>query len=438
MITSLSNFAGVTLETDVVVITLADNLTHTYCSQLSWEKDNVAPMGTAKLTMPHSESIEKYWSTYTGTVVIHANLNNRQKKSKPMTPKKATSKISSEKDEKNRIRLQNDNYNYSFIGKVHKIKQTGKTFTIYLEDLGWKFLQKVPDEFRKTYVAGQTLDNAFQAICEFMGVDFAYSIEDLSGLNFAADGYSIEKDGAIIEDTPSIFDEFTKTDDEEETEEEKTEDEVMGEEIQGDKPFEAPGLVKYKNKQKQLEQDKKQANNQLSNQVNNKALNQLTTNQQNESTTEEETQKENEKIEQYQEEFDEKIKDLFKGNTLYDSNVSDPILNYDWITVQPTVTSTSTDSASSSSLTNGGDSNSESNNSSNGAQPTTSSSLQKRDLNGWHNGQYYINGLIYLSDSYINSLSPSEAWAKYIRGQGVYRDGTLNRLRARGYWQSIR
>ena len=65
-------------------------------------------------------------------------------------------------------------------------------------------------------------------------------------------------------------------------------------------------------------------------------------------------------------------------------------------------------------------------------------SSRTREKNGWINGQYYIDGKIYLSDAYINSLSPSEAWAKYVNGQGIYRDATLNRLRARGYWQPIK
>ena len=38
--------------------------------------------------------------------------------------------------------------------------------------------------------------------------------------------------------------------------------------------------------------------------------------------------------------FDEKIKDLFKGNTMYNSNISDPILNYDWITQKANQTTT--------------------------------------------------------------------------------------------------
>ena len=334
MITSLNNFSGVTLETDVTIITLKDNLTHSYCSELSWEKDNAMPMGVAKIVMPYSPSIDKYWSTYSDTVIIHANLNSRQKK--PTTTfQTATSEIISKKTDDNKIRLQNDEYNYSFIGKVHKVKQIGKEFVVYLEDLGWKFLQKVPAEFRKTYISGQKLDDAFQAICEFMGIDFAYSLEELNTYNFAADGYSVEKDGKIIEDTPSILEEFNKNDEEENTE--KTEEEKEAQQLQDGQPFEAPGLMEYKKNEKQAQQNE-------TNDTNNQALNQLTTNQRtNNNTIEEEPKEENsEKKEEYEEEFAEKIKDLFKGNTLYDSNISDPILNYDWITVQPTASTSST------------------------------------------------------------------------------------------------
>ena len=77
-------------------------------------------------------------------------------------------------------------------------------------------------------------------------------------------------------------------------------------------------------------------NAQVTNQANNQA------NQDNK--VEEQQQTPTEKIEKYQEEFDRKIKDLFIGNTFYDSNISDPILNYDWITIVPKApVSTTTD-----------------------------------------------------------------------------------------------
>ena len=62
-----------------------------------------------------------------------------------------------------------------------------------------------------------------------MGVDFAYSIEDLSKFNFAADGYSIEKDGQVVEDVVTILSEWGKGNEEEE--EEETEDERVSSQL---------------------------------------------------------------------------------------------------------------------------------------------------------------------------------------------------------------
>ena len=351
-ISNLSNFQGVQLETDISVITLDDNISHTYCSKIKWDKDNYSPLGTAQLIMPYSKEIEAYWIKYSGAVVIHANLNFRPQSLTQATmyqmkdtlslnmknyqKNQQQEEVTKKKDKKtNKIHLQNDYYNYSFIGKTARFKQVGTTFIVYLEDLGWKFVQKVPKDFRDSYIAGQSLDDAFQAICEFMGVDFAYSIEDLSEYNFSADGYSIEKDGQVIEDVPSILKEWkAETEDEEEGNE--TQDESMGKSI-NQEGFESSGLQEYKNKQKQ-------SNNQSSNSLNAQVTNQTNNQANQDNKVEEQQQTPTEKIEKYQEEFDRKIKDLFIGNTFYDSNISDPILNYDWITIVPKApVSTTTD-----------------------------------------------------------------------------------------------
>ena len=352
-ISNLSNFQGIQLETDISIITLSDNISHTYCSKIKWDKDNYSPLGTAQLVMPYSKEIEAYWIKYSGAVVIHANLNFRPQSLTQATMyqmedtlslnmknyqknQQQEKEVTKKKDKKtNKIHLQNDYYNYSFIGKTARFKQVGKTFIVYLEDLGWKFVQKVPKEFRDSYIAGQSLDDAFQAICEFMGVDFAYSIEDLSEYHFSADGYSIEKDGQVIEDVPSILKEWkAKTEDEEE--ENETQDESMGKSI-NQEGFESSGLQEHKNKQKQ-------SNNQSSNSLNAQVTNQTNNQENQDNKVEEQQQTPTEKIEKYQEEFDRKIKDLFIGNTFYDSNISDPILNYDWITIVPKApVSTTTD-----------------------------------------------------------------------------------------------
>lgn len=358
---SLGSVNNMMLENDISVITVDDNINHTYCSKIRWDKDNFLPIGTAQLTMPYSKDIEQYWIKYSGIVVIHANLNSHTNSviaSQLKVPdtislnlKKYVDTEVDIDDKKRTLRFKNDEYNYAFIGKISRFKQVGKTFIIYLEDIGWKFLQKVPQEFRNSYIANQSLDDAFQAICEFMGVDFAYSIEDLSEYNFAADGYSVQKDGEIIETVPTILTEWVDN-----PEDDEEEDDEGG--LDPDNGFESETLKEV------VDQQKNALRNQLSNNQSNKSLNAQTTNSESvdnviDNNTEEEqnTQSIQDKIEQYQQEFDDKIKDLFIGNTFYDSDTSNPVLNYNNITITPKVAA----SADTSSISNVEDENSSDN-----------------------------------------------------------------------------
>lgn len=366
---SLGSVNNMMLENDISVITVDDNINHTYCSKIRWDKDNFLPIGTAQLTMPYSKDIEQYWVKYSGIVVIHANLNSHPNSviaSQLKVPdtislnlKKYVDTEVDIEDKKRTLRFKNDEYNYAFIGKISRFKQVGKTFIIYLEDIGWKFLQKVPQEFRNSYIANQSLDDAFQAICEFMGVDFAYSIEDLSEYNFAADGYSVQKDGEIIETVPTILTEWVDN-----PEDDEEEDDEGG--LDPDNGFESETLKEV------VDQQKNALRNQLSNQAN-KSLNAQTTNSENTNDiidnnqeSESDAQSIQDKIEQYQQEFDDKIKDLFIGNTFYDSETSNPVLNYNNITITPKVAA-SADTSSMSTVedeNSSGDNNSESNSSS--------------------------------------------------------------------------
>lgn len=264
---SLGSVNNMMLENDISVITVDDNINHTYCSKIRWDKDNFLPIGTAQLTMPYSKDIEQYWIKYSGIVVIHANLNSHTNSviaSQLKVPdtislnlKKYVDTEVDIDDKKRTLRFKNDEYNYAFIGKISRFKQVGKTFIIYLEDIGWKFLQKVPQEFRNSYIANQSLDDAFQAICEFMGVDFAYSIEDLSEYNFAADGYSVQKDGEIIETVPTILTEWVDN-----PEDDEEEDDEGG--LDPDNGFESETLKEV------VDQQKNALRNQLSNNQANK------------------------------------------------------------------------------------------------------------------------------------------------------------------------
>lgn len=310
VISSLGNFQNIDFETDICVITLDDNLTHTYCSKIKWEKDNYTPVGVAQLVMPFDKYISEYWSKYSGTVVVHANLKSTHKSLFMDTINnislnlKSIQKVESKIDTRNnKIRLQNDFYNYSFIGKVNRFKQVGNTFIVYLEDLGWKFMQKVPKEFRDAYISGQKLGDAFQSICEFMGIDFAYSIDDLNQFSFSADGYSVEKDGQIVEEVSTVLSEWRTLD--------KSNTENTDEELANNldnQTYENTGLSEHDKQTQSTTQSTAQSVAPLTNQSVADSTIQL------------------------QMEFDNKIKDLFIGNTIYNSNISDAVMNYSWIT----------------------------------------------------------------------------------------------------------
>ena len=285
------------MQVDAQIITLDDNLFHPYFTSVDVSKDNLSPIGNVVAKTVYAQDILQYWTNYTGIVIIsfnmkdlkHINTNSGQYSADLDSPQ----------------RLQNDEYNYSFIGKISKLKHKGKEIIIYLEDLGWKFLQKVPMEFRQQYIAGQPLDKAFQAICEFLGVEFAYSISDLQEYSFASDGYSVQKDGQTIETVETVLSEW-KTQEEEEKEENPLDDEQ----------YENPGLIEFDNENKNkngYERNEKNKNNKII-----------------ESTEEEDT------VDLYQEEFEKKILDLFIGNTFYESRLTDNTMNYGSITVTPT------------------------------------------------------------------------------------------------------
>ena len=378
------------MEVNVQVITLDDNLEHPYFSSIDLAKDNVSPIGIAKLMSVYDKQILDYWTNYIGTVILsfdmiethHINTNDTSFSEQYGLPQ----------------RLQNTKYNYSFICKVSKIKHKGKQIIIYLEDLGWKFLQKVPKEFRETYIAGQSLDKAFQAICEFLGVDFAYSIKDLQEYNFGADGYSIEKEGEVIEIVETMLSKL-KTQEEEEKENNPLDQE----------DYENPSLIEFDNENKNNEdyvRNDKQNNRQI-----------------NEPTEEEKV------VEEYEEEFNQKILDLFIGNTFYESKLTSNIMSYDSITITPTSNSDTNINNNENSMT--GVEISENNNDQDNA--TNSPFL---DITGGLQLSKNDHGKKALNMSYIKTLNTTEA-AELAKKTNIYDNKTIKRLRRRAlgaYW----
>lgn len=299
---------------DNQIITLKDNLFHPYFSSISVAKDNLSPVGICKMEMPYMQEALDYWMKYDGAVVISFSVEetNTEEYLKTLQSNNKT---------------KNNEYNYSFIGKIHKVKHRGNKVTIYLEDIGWKFEQKVPNDFRKMYIAGRYLDDAFQAICEFLDVRFCYSIEHLHQYTFGDDGYSVQKDGQTIEEVQNTY-------------------ELVSEETLDaldDPLYEDVSLFDYIKNKKELEEkrkkaeEKKQQENQNldNNQQNNNNQDQNNNDQNNIENQQNDNQDIIPKLLKYKKDFEQKIQDLFVGNKYYDSNLTSIALNYGGITLEP-------------------------------------------------------------------------------------------------------
>jgi len=325
-------------EAELTVITLLDGLKHNYFSKITWDKDNFSPLGSAQIILPTNDTMFNYWTTYYDILVISAKIKNKQNTNtkeyyqKIISERTQTivsqSKTKYNKQQKEALmkifkqRIQNDEYNFSFIGRVARTHRKGKKLIIDLEDIGWKFLQYVPDEFRKKYVAGQPVDDAFQAMCEFMGVEFAYSLDFLNEYTFGSDGYSITKDNKTIETVPNLFEEIKNQPKEENGKTPNTEDEELNK------------LNKKLAKLKK--QGKKKEAQSLASEILNKKRESSSSGPSNNIANQSEKKK------KYETEFESKIKDLFIGNAFYDSELTDTTFHYDAITIQPKTTSSST------------------------------------------------------------------------------------------------
>ena len=323
---------------DMTVVTMADGLEHNYFSYITWLKDNASPVGTATLVTAYIPHILRYWNAYDNVVILSAKLENNHNNTN--TEEYYSTIVNAHyqvQDAKHRIndakykrhhtktpldiprqRLINTDYNYSFIGKIDKVKQRGTEILITLKDIGWKFTQHVPKDFRDNYIADQYLDDAFQSMCEFLEVDFAYSIETLHEYKFASDGYSVTKDNETIENVPNTIQNLTESDNIKAISDSRY-------------TMENDDLNEYNKKKEQTQTNTQNATNEatsIASSVVNQVSDKISTNQNNNT----EDTGIDEKVQLYKQEFHEKIRDLFIGNSYYDSNLVSNVMNYDAIT----------------------------------------------------------------------------------------------------------
>ena len=442
---------------NIIVMTKSDNLTHNYFHYFEcwWDANNC--LSGVILRMPKSETENtKYWINYRGEVCVYMGNNI----------------ANSMQETKNKDGTVNNNKYWDlkgmypfFQGTISKIKEKPDEMEIHIDSIGKRFQAKIPKEFREAFIYNQNVRDAFQAICEFLGVYYICP--------------------------PSTTETEDELEEEESAKTDGTENDVT-DTLNKENKMAAKAAKAVKKRQKRTKAKKststsKNSKNNKNNSTNIENIGSKNGNENNNENQEEEQEETTDNTEDEQESdlqvngyadinFDangsivhgqtviETSPDmaqtllaitenpLLHGNYDYEENeyiiedvgkllrgemfeeLHNEVMNYDAITIEPKVAET-TDMSTVAGGTAGatsGDSNSQ--NGSGGYDKTkvhATASAKPRD--GWYNGQYYIGGKIYLYPSYIQSLSAGQALAK-SRQTGTYTADTLTRLsrRARG------
>ena len=153
---------------NITVITAEDNLIHNYFMSMdvSWDASNCLSTAIIKMPKMNTENTN-YWTTYTGQLTIYAGYNFTfdyvNHNSHPTEQDAANSLIKY---------WDNSDIKPFFRGEISRVKELEEEITIYVDSIGRRFQQKMPDEFRQAFVYNQNVRDAFQAICEFLGVTY--------------------------------------------------------------------------------------------------------------------------------------------------------------------------------------------------------------------------------------------------------------------------
>lgn len=147
----------------IVVHTEADNLVHNYFHSFNFYWDAGDPLSGVIIKLPKTDTENtKYWITYKGEVTIYLgnDINHVWKK-----------------QENNNVVNNTEYWELKgmlpiFRGETGIIKEYQKVLEIHIDSIGKRFKQKIPDEFRQSYINNQNVRDAFQAICEFLGVKY--------------------------------------------------------------------------------------------------------------------------------------------------------------------------------------------------------------------------------------------------------------------------
>lgn len=152
----------------VTIITSADNLVHNYfySYETSWDASNCLQVAIIKMPKMNQENVN-YWATYTGELTVYLGTNIIKNKNDESTH-------SSEQESANSLTAFSEDSTLEpyFRGEIRYIKEYQDDIAIYVNGIGYRFQQKIPEEFREKYIYNQNVRDSFQAMCEFLGVPF--------------------------------------------------------------------------------------------------------------------------------------------------------------------------------------------------------------------------------------------------------------------------
>ena len=176
---------------NITVITADDNLIHNYFTSMdiSWDASNCLSSAIIKMPKMNTENTN-YWTTYTGQLTIYAGYN--------FTFDYVNSNsYSTEQDAAQSLTKYWDNSDIKpfFRGEISRVKELEEEITIYVDSIGRRFQQKIPDEFRQSFIYNQNVRDAFQAICEFLGVAYICPPKTVTD-----DGEETTEDGEVTTD----------------------------------------------------------------------------------------------------------------------------------------------------------------------------------------------------------------------------------------------
>ena len=186
---------------NIIVMTKDDNLTHNYFHYFEcwWDANNC--LSGVILKMPKTEvENTKYWVKYTGQVCIYMgnNIANEMFETKGKDGTVSNNKYWDLKGM------------YPFFqGTISRIKEKPDELEVHVDSIGKRFKAKIPKEFREAYIFNQNVRDAFQAICEFLGVYYICPPSTTETEDETEDDESAETDGTENDVTNTLNKENT-------------------------------------------------------------------------------------------------------------------------------------------------------------------------------------------------------------------------------------